>query len=93
MIIVIFLLLQNHQCRLHAGNAGEKTATQSVICGLRELDLPEEEGDGVRFWLPRKCQKYHCQCLATRDVNREKRTISDNKTDIVYKRFRVFECV
>ena len=91
----MIIILQNSHCSLHSGDEGDSEIknTKSVVCGLRELDLPEGDSNGVRFWTPGKCRRYHCQCLATRDVNRERRTISDNKTDIVYKRFRVFECV
>ena len=63
------------------------------MCGMRELDLPEDVGNGVVFWRPEVCRALKCQCLATKEVRREKRTVKNNKTMIELRRYRIFECV
>lgn len=86
--------MQTPKCNLHQeGDRNSEPMTTKVVCGLRELDLPESAGSGVRFWTPSRCQQHNCQCIATREERRQKRTMTDNKVDTTYKRFRVFECV
>ena len=76
--------LQNRLCTLDQNG-------HSKQCGMRELN--PLKGDGVIFWKPNICQFYKCQCMATKEVRREKRTIADNKTMIEQRRYRIFECV
>lgn len=78
------LSLQNRLCTLYQRG-------RSKQCGMRELD--PAKGNGVIFWKPNVCQYYKCQCVATKEVRREKRTIADNRTAIEQRRYRIFECV
>lgn len=80
--------LKNPKCKLHK----EDGHTVPRRCGLRELDLPSNKS-GVHFWNPQLCHSAHCQCVATKEIRREKRTVLNNKTEIEYRRFRLFECV
>ena len=94
LLLLLLLFLQNPKCSLHQeGESNSEVTTTSIVCGLRELDLPESAGSGVRFWTPSRCLRHSCQCIATREERRQKRTVSDNKVDVTYNRFRVFECV
>lgn len=77
---------KNPQCPLNQLQAASKTRR----CGLKELN--PVKGRGVVFWTPKTCGS-KCQCRATKEIRREKRTIVNNKTVIEYRRFRVFECV
>lgn len=79
-----FLCMQNRLCTLNQNG-------QSKQCGMRELN--PLKGNGVIFWKPNICQFYKCQCMATKEVRREKRTIANNKTMIEQRRYRIFECV
>lgn len=87
-MLSLLIFLQNAQCSLHLPG-GETTPK---MCGLRQLDVAEGES-GIKSWKPSRCRPYHCKCVATREVQRIKRTIADNKTTLDYHRFRVFECV
>ncbi len=85
----LFVSIQNAKCKLHK----EDGKTISRRCGLRELDLPDNES-GVRYWNPETCRSAHCQCVATKEIRRkEKRSIANNKTTIEYRRYKLFECV
>lgn len=82
------LSLQNTQCTLHLPG-GE---TSSKMCGLRQLDVANGDS-GIKSWKPSRCRPFHCKCVATKEVQRTKRTIADNKTTLDYHRYRVYECV
>lgn len=79
--------MKNPHCSLH-----KPDRTVSKVCGIRQLDVPVE-ASGIKSWNPGLCRKFHCKCLATKEVHRMKRTIADNKTTLDTHRYRVFECV
>lgn len=84
-----YFVLQNAKCKLHKENG--KTIPRR--CGLRELDLPDNES-GVEYWNPQICRSARCQCVATKEIRKKaKRSIANNKTIIEYRRFKLFECV
>lgn len=72
--IIFPFLLQNPHCSLHT----DSNTTVPKMCGLRQLDLPEGSS-GIKSWNPNICRRFHCKCLATKEVHRMKRTIADNK--------------
>ena len=84
--IVLYVQLQNPQCRLHWSG-------KMKTCGLRELGRSDQHS--VVFWQPSVCIKLGCQCLATKEIRRA-RSITvdpDNRVEIEFRRFRVFECI